>query len=186
MTGRLFLLLCCTLWFCFEWHEGAFGGDAANGVTVSFKYSRQSGFASNQFAVWLEDVAGKVVKTLYVTSFTADGGWRKREQSLPLWVKKSGVAEMPSERVDAISGATPMSDVMTYFWDGRNEEGKIVIPGTYTVLVEGTLRGDNRVLYKAAIPLGGGPAVVEPTPEYFGSDTAERGMIAAVRVHVMQ
>lgn len=186
MTGRLLVLLCCTVWFCFGWREDASGGDAGGGVAVSFEYSRQSGFSSNQFAVWVEDAAGNVVKTLYVTSFTAEGGWRKRDQALPLWVKKSGVAEMPAERIDAISGATPKFDAITYFWDMRDEDGRVVPAGTYTTLVEATLRGDNRVLYKASITLGGEPAVIEPTPEYFGSDTAERGMIAAVRVRTMQ
>jgi len=36
-------------------------------VEVSFTFARQSGAASNQFAVWVEDAQGRYVRTLYAT-----------------------------------------------------------------------------------------------------------------------
>ena len=42
----------------------------ANTLEVSFNYQRQQGPGSNQYAVWIENEKGEVVKTLFVTSFT--------------------------------------------------------------------------------------------------------------------
>ena len=39
-------------------------------LEVSFDYQRQSGPGSNQYAVWIENEKGEVVKTLFVTSFS--------------------------------------------------------------------------------------------------------------------
>ncbi|MDR2037847.1 MAG: DUF2271 domain-containing protein [Bacteroidales bacterium] len=50
-----------------------------NGVLeITVSYVRQSGHGSNQYAVWIEDSVGKLVKTLYVTQFTAKGGYVRR------------------------------------------------------------------------------------------------------------
>jgi len=44
-------------------------------VEISFQFSWQSGYATNQFAVWVEDASGNVVKTLDATSYAATGDW---------------------------------------------------------------------------------------------------------------
>lgn len=46
-------------------------------LTVTFDFEKQSGYASNQFAVWIEDVDGNLINTLYATRFTATGGYKK-------------------------------------------------------------------------------------------------------------
>ena len=45
----------------------------ASSVEVSFNYEHQDGPGSNQYAVWVENAQGKVVRTLFVTSFTTKG-----------------------------------------------------------------------------------------------------------------
>jgi hypothetical protein len=154
----------------------------ARTVDVSFTYTRQSGSGSNQFAVWIEDAQGRYVNTLYATFFTARGGWQKREQSLPLWVKKSALSLMRENEIDALSGPTPSAGKLSYRWDGTDAKGAMVPVGEYRVCVEATLRGENRVLYSAVVRLGGegGAAVVKS--EYFGTGTAERGMIGGLSV----
>jgi hypothetical protein len=152
-----------------------------SGVEVHFTYTRQGGFASNQFAVWVEDAQGRHVKTLYATRYTAAGGWQRREHSLPLWVKQSNLPNLNRSQIDAFSGPTPRSGAMSYSWDGTDSAGRAVPPGEYRVFVEGTLRNENRVLYTAIVKLGEhGQATVQT--QYFGSSTAERGMIDQVRV----
>ena len=42
-------------------------------LEVSFDYQRQAGPGSNQYAVWIENAKGEVVKTLFVTSYTTRG-----------------------------------------------------------------------------------------------------------------
>ena len=82
--------------------------------------------APPQFALWIEDMDGKFIKTLFVTSRTALADWRKapgddtpkdelrRSESLPLWTHRStGTAadhwDGPLPGVDAVSSATPKS-----------------------------------------------------------------------------
>ena len=52
----------------------------AQTLEVSFDYQRQAGPGSNQYAVWIENEKGDVVKTLFVTSYTTKGRARGGEQ----------------------------------------------------------------------------------------------------------
>lgn len=153
----------------------------SNRVTVNFTFTKQSGFASNQFAVWIEDAEGRYVKTIYAAKFTAGGGWQKRPLSLPEWVKKSNLARLNKTQIDALTGPTPKNGALSYVWDGTDSAGRAVAAGEYRVLVEATLRNENRVLYTAKIKLGE-KGTVTAQPQYFGSGTAERGMIGPVTV----
>jgi hypothetical protein len=151
-------------------------------VEVSFTYTRQGGFGSNQFAVWIADAQGKYVKTLYATRFTASGGYAKRPQSIPDWVKQSRIAAMGKAQADALTGATPKTGRMSYHWDGTDHAGAVLPPGEYRVFVEGSLRNENRVLYSAPVQLGASSAPVELRPQYFGTDAKVRAMIGNVTV----
>ena len=152
-----------------------------NGAEVSFAFARQGGVASNQFAVWIEDAQGRYVRTLYATRWTAAGGWRRRETSVPQWVRQSGLAGRNQAHVDAFAGPTPMTGALRYVWDGRNYAGQPVPPGEYRVFVEASLRWDNRALHTAVIRLGEA-GQVRATVQHFGTSTAERGMIGPVTV----
>ncbi|MDR1931065.1 MAG: DUF2271 domain-containing protein [Treponema sp.] len=155
----------------------------AQTIEISFNYVKQGGFASNQFAVWIEDSGGNHVRTLYAARFTAQGGWKKREQSIPLWVKQSGLEGMNKSQVDAVSGPTPGSGTLSYVWDGKDQAGSALPQGEYRVFVEATLRGENRVLYSAAVRLGAPRRTsVEAQPRYFGGGVKERGMISHVEI----
>ena len=55
----------------------------AKSLEVSFNYQKQAGPGSNQYAVWIENEKGEVVKTLFVTSFTTKGRVRGNEVSSP-------------------------------------------------------------------------------------------------------
>lgn len=122
-------------------------------VAVTFDYQKQAGYASNQFAVWIEDANGSLVKTLFVTQFTAKGGSEKRPDAIPVWVKQSGLAQGAAQ--DAVSGATPKSGSLRYVWDLTDQNGARVKDGTYTYYVEGTLRWKNHVLFSGEITLNG-------------------------------
>ena len=52
----------------------------AHTLEVSFDYQRQAGPGSNQYAVWIENEKGNVVKTLFVTSYTTKGRARGGER----------------------------------------------------------------------------------------------------------
>jgi len=150
-------------------------------VRVSLDFERQGGIASNQFAVWVEDADGGYIRTLYATRWTAAGGWQRREMSLPLWSERSGLAGRSREHVDALAGPTPRSGSFHYYWDGRDHSGAEVPPGEYRILVEASLRWEDRSLHTAVLRLGeSGTAVADV--EFFGERVAERGMVGSVTV----
>ena len=83
-------------------------GEQTNGyLKISIDFNRSSTPASNQYAVWIEDMDGNVVKTLFATNFTSNGGYAVREDSIPTWVAHAKPSDMDKTQIDAISGATP-------------------------------------------------------------------------------
>jgi len=152
---------------------------------LTFTYTRLSGSASNQFAVWVEDAQGKYIKTLYATKYTATGGWKRRETSIPIWVKKSGLADLSSSQVDAISGATPKTGTLVYTWDGTDSSGKAVPMEEYVLFLEATLRWENQVLYRAPISFRKG-AAAKVSVEYKGDAGADRSMISDVKARTLR
>ncbi|MCL2211904.1 MAG: DUF2271 domain-containing protein [Treponema sp.] len=156
---------------------------------ITFNYTRLTGSASNQFAVWVEDAQGQHIKTLYTTRWTANGGYKTRPTSIPLWVKQSNLAGMTKEQVDAFSSATPKTSALSYTWDGTNIRGAAVPAGEYTLVLEATLRWENQVYYRAPIRLGQGAANAQVKVEYTTGErdtTAERAMIGDVKVRALR
>ena len=164
-------------------------------VVISFDYEKQSGYASNQFAVWIEDTNGNYIKTLYATRFTANGGYKNRPDSIPLWVEKSGLAFMQKSEVDAIAGATPKAGTLSYIWDLTDVTDNIVSSGEYKFFVEGTLRWKNYVLYSGVVTIGSESATVTADAEYIyetsdkydalTSESPENAMITSVAASFM-
>jgi len=160
----------------------------SGGLAVTIDYEKQSGSASNQYAVWIEDIDGNLIKTLYATAYTAKGGWKNRPDSLALWVSKAmGISDF-----DAFASATPKSSgTWSSYWDLTDEAGGVVLPGTYRFLVEGTLRWKNHVIFTGEIEIGGANGIVEAVPEFFfagegrqpalDEDAPECGMITNVK-----
>jgi thiamine biosynthesis lipoprotein ApbE len=80
-------------------------------------------------AVWVEDGDGKAVRTVAV--------WGSNRRWLPTmsgWWKK--VAEDNSALVKAVTRATRAPGKYTVVWDGKDDQGKALPRGTYTVRVE--------------------------------------------------
>ncbi len=127
-------------------------------LVVSFDYQKQAGPGSNQYAVWIEDAQGNVVKTLFVTSYTTKGrarqgeepmrGYVKRPNCVPTWVRTAKAAEQTDQQLDAFTGATPqVGGTQTFTWDFTDQQGNAVKNGTYKVLVEATLYQASDIVY---------------------------------------
>lgn len=139
--------------------------DAQTGlVTVTFDFQKQTGYASNQFAVWIENVDGAFVRTLYATRFTVENGYLKRPDAISRWVNRSGLSQMKD--TDAITGATPKTGALSYTWDLTDSSGARVPNGTYRFFVEGTMRWKNSVLYFGKIEIGEQRALADAVAEY--------------------
>lgn len=166
------------------------GAVFAESVKVSFDFQRMKGYATNQFAVWVENSQGKLVKTLYVTKFTAQKGFNTRPDSLPLWVSKA--APSSSAKMDASSGATPKSGSCSYVWNITDSAGKTVEPGVYTVCFEATQFWEKRIIAKCDVEVGsdGSVTVQEPVLTQIPAKETDHDinseMISAVKVETIR
>lgn len=134
--------------------------NTATQVSISFNYTRQAIYASNQYAVWVENEKGKLVKSLQVTSFTTKGrarnaeplirGYIKRPLSLPTWVRRAHPDDLTDEQLDAFTVATPAADgPQQVLWDLTDSNGKRVAGGKYCLVLEATLFQECTVYYRA-------------------------------------
>lgn len=150
-------------------------------LSVKLNFKRSGTIASNQYAVWIENAEGKLIKTLYVSDFTANGGYARRKDCVPTWVAKARPSQMPEAVLDAVSGATPRSNgVQTYSWDGRDETGQLIEAGKYHVYVEGTLYWSDTVLFSGVIDWGGKDQRIELVPVFSEEGVTNRDMITQV------
>ncbi|GHV59069.1 hypothetical protein FACS1894182_12590 [Bacteroidia bacterium] len=154
-------------------------------MKINVDYERQPGHGSNQWAVWIEDSEGYIVKTLFVTRFTADGGYIPRPSCTPLWVSKALPNDLSQEAIDAFSGATPSSGIQTYVWDITDADGNPVAQGNYTLMVEATLYGESEVVYKAPFTIGDKEWTLNPEPFYTSDDETNKNMIRSVNVEYL-
>lgn len=156
-----------------------------NTVEISFDYVLQDIVDSNQFAVWIEDDQGKFIKTLAVTKYAGDGGWAKRQEILPIWVKISSASGKSFQTVEAISKATPKTSSLKYSWNLTNEDDILVKEGTYKYFVEGNLFRENRVLFSGNIQIGSDQSQNIATAEFFGEAENNKNMITNVKAEYL-
>lgn len=149
-------------------------------LTVRLNFERSSTIASNQYAIWIENAVGEVVRTLYVSNFTANGGYQRREDCVPTWVAHAHPAQMSTDELDAISGATPRSGQHSYTWNGKDEHGNTIVGGEYRIYVEGTLYWSSTVLYSGVVRWGGDSQTIQLKPAFSEEAATNRDMITVV------
>ena len=156
--------------------------DAGRRLEISFSYRKQRLIASSQFAFWIEDMDGNYIDTLYVTQWTARGGYSYRPLSLPIWVSAAQPSGIGISEMDAISGATPRSGSYFVYWDFTDRNGDVVTATQLRYFIEGTMNNNDDVLYTGIITVDGGGWTQDPTPEYSLQDSVYKDMISDVRV----
>ena len=163
---------------------------AAKSVELSFNYQKQSGAGSNQWAVWVENSEGKVVRTLTVTSFTSKGrggrrGYTFRPTCVPTWVKNAGAEQMTDEQIDAVTGATPsQSGVQTYTGDFKDADGKELPAGDYKIYLEATLYFNSIILYSGSFSTKDKVGEIKLTSTITEEDEAHKNMITEVKAAI--
>ena len=153
------------------------GKEISGTVTISYVLHKIPTMASNQIAVWIEDEDGSYVKTLYATQFTARGGFKKRTQSLPEWIKKSEWENRSQAEIDAVSGATQQAGMNELLWDLTDSAGKKLAAGTYVYKIEGIIYWENRVIWQGRINVGGEENTSIAQATYFPQDANKRGIL---------
>ena len=164
----------------------------ARALEVSFDYQRQAGPGSNQYAVWIENEKGNVVKTLFVTSYTTKGRARGGEQPkrgyivrpacVPTWVKTVKADEKTDQQLDAVTGATPQAGgTQTFTWDFTDEQGKAVQQGDYKVVVEATLFFDSDIIYSGTFSTKDKEGDIKLTSTLTKGDEQHKNMVTNVK-----
>ena len=161
-------------------------------LEVSFDYQRQGGPGSNQYAVWIENEKGDVVRTLFVTSYTTKGrtrpgeepmrGYVKRPNCVPTWVKAAKAAEKTDQQLDAVTGATPQaSGSQTFTWDFTDQQGKTVPQGKYKVFVEATLYQASDIIYSGTFSTKDKAGDIKLTSTLTEPDEKHKDMVTKVK-----
>lgn len=165
-------------------------------LEISFNYNKQAGPGSNQYAVWVENASGEVVKTLFVTEFTSKGrsrdgskpvrGYTFRPTCVPTWVSHVGAEDLTDEQMDAFTGATPaQSGVQTFTWDFTDQAGKPVAKGTYRIYLEATYNGASVVTYTGTVSSGQKAGELKLDCSYVEETEDRKDMITDVRFKVL-
>lgn len=161
-------------------------------LEVSFNYQRQPGPGSNQYAVWIENDKGDVVRTLFVTSYTTKGrtrpgeepmrGYVKRPNCVQTWVKQAKAAEQNDQQLDAFTGATPKTGGTQIFtWDFTDQQGKAVKKGTYKVFVEATLYQASDIIYTGTFSTKDKAGEIKLTSTLTEPDEKHKDMVTNVK-----
>jgi FAD:protein FMN transferase len=104
-------------------------------LEVNLEINLQAGFAKRPYvAVWVEDADHAPVRTIAV--------WHERDRYLPelksWYLKYRGVYEADRSSLSTVSSATRSPGKYTMRWDGKDDKGNPVKPGTYTIKIEAT------------------------------------------------
>lgn len=107
-------------------------------------------------AIWIEDKDKFPVRTLAVL-------YREREakylSELRAWYKADRLRAMAdgTDILSSISSATRAPGRYTFKWDMKDEQGKLVAPGAYTVCIEAAREHGTYQIMRQAIDLAGAP-----------------------------
>jgi len=149
-------------------------------LEVRFDYIHYPTLATGQYAIWIENEEGQLVRTVFVTAFTGHGGYINRPDCCPTWVSKANPQSHSNYQIDAYTGPTPSNGPRLYVWDGCDDDGVAMPAGNYRVCIEGTLYWSSRVLFQGMFELGGSSAIVDFEVEFSSNEQTNRDMITNV------
>ena len=130
---------------------------------LQISYLVSSADASRYTAVWLENEAGELVKTLFVSSELAQGAFTVEGDICPDWIKKSHWEKATQAEVDAVSGPTPTAGSGSLSFDLKKLG---ISPGAYVFCMQIHIHDNYNILYKGPIRLGEKPAEAQPEVFY--------------------
>jgi len=125
-------------------------------LVINFTYSAADGgqVHSPYIAVWIEDEAGEMVKTVSL--------WYKSRESkylneLTRWATVESAFESAgkTDPVDTVSGATRVAGAYTVAWDGTDADGAAVALGNYFVCIEAAREHGPYELIRGAVAIDG-------------------------------
>ena len=130
-------------------------------LVVTFTFAAAGDRVLNPYvAVWIEDEAGTLVKTVALHLQSGDGSLYL--QALRRWFQVSGTS--PSQREFPMSSPTRPPGEYSVLWDGTGADGAPVPNGRYYVCIEAVRDGGPHELIREPITIGLGPVQVGLPP----------------------
>jgi thiamine biosynthesis lipoprotein len=117
-------------------------------INVEIKASTQSRSKRPYVAVWIEDTNEKIVRTVAI--------WGNRDKyiaDLSDWFRAAN-GDQSFNLFKSISRATRPAGKYTVVWDGRDDQGKALPKGDYTVCVEFNRENGHHAMESAVISCG--------------------------------
>jgi len=154
---------------------------AATGqLAVSFLYMPPSEVEPTYHTcMWLEDKAGKLVKTLFVSNELSANEY-KQGDACPNWVKQASWATAPKALVDAVTGPTPNVGSGAMSFDLKSEG---IAAGSYVFCFQVHIVDKYNVLHRGTVTVGQSAQNVKLEVLYSpGKPPGEEDLIRDVRV----
>ena len=126
-------------------------------LVVNLEINLQPGFAKRPYvAVWVENEDHAPVRTIAV--------WHERDRYLPelksWYLKYRGLYDTNKSALSTVSSATRSPGKYTLKWDGKDDQGNPVKPGTYTIKIEASREHGTYQLMRQEL-------VCNETPQHF-------------------
>lgn len=136
-------------------------------ITISFDFTRQHKPSGDQFALWVENDMGQIMKQLFVTKDATTLQGKQDLNTLPLWAGKVR-NHTPQAVVEATAGTTPENGPVRYFWDLTNKKGQPVPDGTYTIYIAATQSASEQLNWRSTVTVKNGQASIVSQPTAIG------------------
>ena len=127
-------------------------------LVVNLEINLQKGFAKRPYvAVWVENQDHAAVRTIAV--------WHERDRYLPelksWYLKYRGLYETDKAALSTVSSATRSPGKYTLKWDGKDDQGNPVKPGTYFIKIEATREHGTYQLIRQELVCNGTPQHID-------------------------
>jgi thiamine biosynthesis lipoprotein len=133
-------------------------------LAVDFEIASQEGFRYHRpyVAVWVEDPAGKRVRTLSLWVNTNGRGPRYIRE-LRRWIVGEREQEDAGgpDLVASMSGATRPPGQYSVVWNGRDDRGTLVEQGPYRIVIEAAREHGSYQLMQQDLTLGAKPVAAD-------------------------
>ena len=143
-------------------------------VSIKYKLKNYSIIASNQMAIWIKDLKGNYITTIYATKFMARGGYKEREDCCPIWRSEVNWENASKKEIDSVSAATQKSGIQEVLWNCRDKNGSLVKAGTYIYQIEVNIYYDERILFIGKIEIGGNKNSSKPEIKYYHTKYSDK------------
>jgi FAD:protein FMN transferase len=135
----------------------SFADDFELVVNLEINLQKQ-GFAKRPYvAVWVENQDHAPVRTIAV--------WHERDRYLPelksWYLKYRGLYETDKAALSTVSSATRSPGKYTLKWDGKDDQGNLVKPGTYIIKIEATREHGTYQLIRQELVCNGTPQHID-------------------------